>query len=290
MGCFNFDDPDHMARECRHPKNFAKAAARKLEYFDKKKTPNSVHVVLAYLCQQLDQDKSEYGSDTGEPSNDADIFQNIVEESTYSNTAGDNDDNHEVDIFAVNIDIPTNDRDEFLVAFIDSGAQRTVIGKRQPDKYDSLTKNGHVKRTHQCTTRFKFGNTTYDGLGKLNVRIPIVDDYFIDVEASILDVDVPLLIGLDVLKRLKVILDFSEFTMSSTSEDWTVPLARKLGHAYIEWTDNILYTENELMKIHRHFYHPSTDKLYAIIKLAEPLTTNTGIYETLDKIRNSCDV
>lgn len=39
-GCFNCDDPSHMGKDCPKPRNFAGAAARKLEYLQKKKTFN----------------------------------------------------------------------------------------------------------------------------------------------------------------------------------------------------------------------------------------------------------
>lgn len=104
------------------------------------------------------------------------------------------------------------------------------------DPYGKQTGHGHSNRTPHGVIKYKFVNTTYSGFGKLNVRIPIIDDYFIYVEHSIVVVDVPLLIGLYVLSRLKVLLDLSYFIMSSTTEDCTVPLSIKLVHSYIELT------------------------------------------------------
>lgn len=65
----------------------------------------------------------------------------------------------------------------------------------------------------------------------------------VDVKAQIVDVDVPLIIGLDVLFRLKAVLDFSDYKISSVSGKWKITLSNKLGHAYIEWNDIILHTE-----------------------------------------------
>lgn len=99
MGCYNCDSPGHMARECSHPKNFAKSAARKLEYFSNKKTPNSVHVFLSYLCQQMDQDKSDVEDDTGSPANDSEIFHSVISHGhTHDDYTYDSPDNP-VDIF-----------------------------------------------------------------------------------------------------------------------------------------------------------------------------------------------
>lgn len=139
------------------------------------------------------------------------------------------------------------------------------------------------------TTKYKFGDQTYDSLGKLVIRMPVTDTYFVCIKAQIVHVDVPLLLGLDVLRRLKVILDFDKFTMTSTKGHWSVQLKRKLRHAYVEWADNILYTETELRKMHRHFYHPSTDKLFKMIKRAEPTNEHPGMHEVLEKIKETCD-
>lgn len=50
--------------------------------------------------------------------------------------------------------------------------------------------------------------------------------------------------------------------MTSSVQKWTVPLTKKHEHAYIEWNDDILYTETEIRNMHRHFYQPSTYKMY----------------------------
>lgn len=126
-------------------------------------------------------------------------------------------------------------------------------------------------------------------MGSIQVRIPINGEYFVVILARIVDVDLPLLLGLDVLSRLKAVLDFGKYTMTSTAGNCTIPLTKRMGHAYIDWQSSILYTEPELRKMHRHFFHPSTDKLYAIIKRAEPTTTNTGMYDILEKVKGTCD-
>lgn len=101
--------------------------------------------------------------------------------------------------------------------------------------------------------------------------------------------DVPLLICLAVLSRLKVVPYFNKYTMSSTSEKWMIPLCRKLGHAYIKWTEIILYTVLELRRMHKNFYHPSIEKFYEVIKRSEPSTTHSRIYDTLEKVKNTCE-
>lgn len=87
--------------------------------------------------------------------------------------------------------------------------------------YTYINSEGISKVTTSChrATRFKLCDTTYAVLGNIKVRIPIIDEYFVKIEARIMTVDVPLLLGLDVLNRLMVILNFNEFTMSSSIEN-----------------------------------------------------------------------
>lgn len=63
----------------------------------------------------------------------------------------------------------------------------------------------------------------------------------------------------------------------------------KLSHAYIEWTSSILYIENELHRIYRNFYHPQTDKLYALMKRACPNENKPETMSKLEKIQSTCD-
>lgn len=51
-----------------------------------------------------------------------------------------------------------------------------------------------------------------------------------------------------------------------------------------------MYSETEHRKIHRNFYHPLTNNMYAVIKRAETTTTHAGLYSTLENIFNTCDV
>lgn len=58
------------------------------------------------------------------------------------------------------------------------------------------------------TPKYKFGDKTYAVLGKIETKISITDCYFFKVRARVVDVEAPLLLGLDVLDNLKVLLNF----------------------------------------------------------------------------------
>lgn len=62
------------------------------------------------------------------------------------------------------------------------------------------------------------------------MRISVTDDFFVDIESTIVYVYVPLLLELYVLVRTKLILNFDKFTMSSKVDGWMTSLVNKLKH------------------------------------------------------------
>ena len=80
------------------------------------------------------------------------------------------------------------------------------------------------------------------------------------------------------------------------SENWAVPLVRKLGHLFYEWTavaiEHVvnLYSTQELTRIHRHFFHPHAERLYSLMKIADDPEINPQTLEALEDITKSCDV
>eukprot|EP00171_Calliarthron_tuberculosum_P022791 IDg22791t1 len=59
---------------------------------------------------------------------------------------------------------------------------------------------------------------------------------------------------------------------------------------YIEWnTHEILYTRKELLRLHRHFKHPSDEKLWNLIKRAAPQHADTETRNLLASITRACE-
>ncbi len=62
------------------------------------------------------------------------------------------------------------------------------------------------------------------------------------------------------------------------------------GRLYIQWpTDDVLFTKEELRKLHTQFGHPSTDALVSILKKAKPENVDSSVRRTLQDIANRCD-
>lgn len=288
-GCFNCEDPSHVLKDCPKPLNIAKAAAQKLEYLKKKRTANAVHLVLADICFQMDKTTSSANID-----DDLQIFQSLVAAPTLEQTIDNSNheqtitDNGDIVQFCVEINFSPGTYAQFEGACIDSGAQLSCIGKKQAMLYCRAIKKPF--KITKSDRQYKFGNIRYRGLGDIVIRLPVSNDHFAEVKAEVVDVDVPFLLGLDALTQFEVILNFGENTVVSKCDGWSLPLKRKLGHVYIEWVPSILYTERELRRVHRNFYHPQPDKLYALLKRAHPDTTNPGTLAELEKIQSTCDV
>lgn len=194
----------------------------------------------------------------------------------------------DVNVFSVNVFFNMSSSECFEGACIDSGATLTVIGRRQAEMYSKLI--GVQLAQKKSGTRYRFGDNVHQGHGKIRIRIPVGLKHFAEVSADVVDPDVPFLLGLDVLTKFKIILDFDKDMIRSKCDGWAAPIVRKFGHAYLEWLPSILYTEAELRRVHRHFFHPSTERLAAVIKRSDPSAMSPQVIADLDKIKSTCDV
>lgn len=282
--CFNCNSTDHLVRDCPHPVNYTKAAVNRIKSLQDGKHRNAVHLVLAHLCSELDMESSEHDSDDPD-GDDAEIFESMLVQTPSS----EDKELDKVEILTVSTEGFERDVNNFWGACLDSGAQRTVIGEPQAKAYCKLTGIRHGVERKNKSTKFRFGNVDHKGLGEMDVRLPLGGDHFISITAHVVPLDIPLLLGLDVMQELKLVIDLSENTLYSPVNGKEVPLVSKRGHIYLEWPPSIFYTEAELRKIHRHFYHPSSEKLYALLKKAGGDEVDSDVKRTLEKVQRTCD-
>lgn len=253
-GCFNCDDKDHMARDCPKSLNLPRAAERKIEYLMKKSSPNAIHQVHADICMQTTETLRD-GADEDDEENATETFRELI---TTCLTSGKEDENDgeiryvSLIMFASNIPTATLDTVEhFAGACVDSGAQLAVIGKSQAALY--IAETGGELKAQTSDRIYKVGDKRYQGLEIMTVRIPVFEAHVVDIPAKIVDIAVPLPLGLDVRSQLKTVLDFDDSCLIGKSEQWKVPLTRKNGHLHVEWETNMLYFEGQLRHVHRHF-------------------------------------
>ncbi len=69
-----------------------------------------------------------------------------------------------------------------------------------------------------------------------------------------------------------------------------MPLTRKHGHLYLTWnSESISFTKSEIIKLHRHYQHPTSEKLYEVMKRALPDQVDEATRQLLEKIIRSCE-
>lgn len=177
----------------------------------------------------------------------------------------------------------------FYGACIDTGAQRSVIGIKQAEAYCRMLGIEMRKDADKRIRRFRFGKDIQDSVGSLQIRVPIKDDFFMVFTANVVNIDVPLLLGLDVMSEHKLVADTVDLVLFSKSCGWQLPLTRQLGHVYLTWESQILYSSSELTRIHRHFFHANPDPIFNLMKRAGDPEATAETLKQLKDITESCD-
>eukprot|EP00170_Pyropia_yezoensis_P002014 contig_8608_g2018 len=101
------------------------------------------------------------------------------------------------------------------------------------------------------------------------MRIPITDCFMILIEVDVVDINVPLILGLDFLDEHKMYVNNTTNMLVCVNEGIQVPLVRKTGHIFFEWGAVILYTFPELQRIHKHFFHAIPERLDAVLHVVD---------------------
>lgn len=120
--------------------------------------------------------------------------------------------------------------------------------------------------------------------------MPVADDIVVKFDACVVSIDVSLLLGLNVLQKMKLIVEFRNDKLINKYRNWHAKLVRKIGHLYVEWPPSIYYTEAEMQRNHLHFYHPSTEKLVGLINHGAKEHTTARCVRQLKHVQASCDI
>lgn len=98
-------------------------------------------------------------------------------------------------------------------------------------------------------------------------------------ECGVVDADVPLLLGLDVMLRDGMFIDIKAMLLKTSN--WSVPMVYDYGHLVVKWMTSIHYNKKQLAKLHRQFRHLSAETIYAILKRVNPNKVDQGTLEIL---------
>ena len=124
---------------------------------------------------------------------------------------------------------------EFDGTVMDHGAQNTVGGQQQYEAYCRHTKLPMAPLAPSDKT-FKFGNRATKSLGIAMIRFPTDNEgSFFEYPSDIVPIDVPLLFGLDLMKRYRIRIDEVDNKIEQREQGWSAKLVFKKGHLYREW-------------------------------------------------------
>jgi transposase InsO family protein len=187
---------------------------------------------------------------------------------------------------------------KFKGAILDSGASRSVIGFPEARRYcRAARKELDLVRTRRT---FSFGSHISVSRGSMTIRISTPGGV-LEFNVDVVDEDIPLLIGVDVLDRFRLqILTVSnelECVGLGSRPGWRLPLERTNGHVLLPFEpgihelvgDNqVLFSTAQLQKLHRQLYHPSATKLFNLLRRARIEDLPADTRSTLDQIVHEC--
>lgn len=200
---------------------------------------------------------------------------------------------HDTSILATSTadNLPSSRPDKFLGFCLDYGVARSFVDKKQ---YIELCKyTGTKLKVHASTTVFKFGQTIFYSAVVFLARIRVSQDSFLEFKIDIVRGYLPLLIGPEVMIGHELHLDFVKNQLSDSTNTCSLLIFYLRGHAFVKdavkhnvrygffdkcMTSQVedrkrhimLYTFSELEKLHYYFYHPSSGKLFNLLKRFNP--------------------
>jgi hypothetical protein len=175
----------------------------------------------------------------------------------------------------------------FEGACIDTGCFFSCSGLKQAKAYCHDLRIPFILRPSK--RRFRFGSSVRSSLGQLLVQLPARRDKPILLSVDVVDLDVPLLIGLDFLDSQGLYWNSVTNKLVHHATNTSVPTIRRAGHGWIEWIQAQWFTRAELARLHKSFYHTSPDKLYQILKRWHPDQLEPGTLAVLQDIARRCD-
>ncbi len=138
---------------------------------------------------------------------------------------------------------------------------------------------------------FKLGNVAHESLGRTVIRMPI-DEHgnFLEYETEVIDVNLPVLFGLDNMKKHQwYVNEVTDEFCSYLDPSLNVKLILKMSHLYLEWPSNlILYSRSDLIKINGRFAHSTPEKLATLLNRAAAQYFEIGTKKLLEDISRRC--
>jgi hypothetical protein len=177
---------------------------------------------------------------------------------------------------------------------MDTGAQKSVIGNIQAESYcrENNTRYNLDLSALSSLSLFKLGSSLAQSIGMIRISIIIPGpSNFIELCVDVVNVDIPLLLGLDFLDKHHLNPLCVQNQLWCVTEQWSIPIVRKNGHLHLRWnpTSFINFSRSQLDRLHKHFFHPSAGKLWNLLNIAYPSSMCSNTLALLKNISSSCE-
>lgn len=171
---------------------------------------------------------------------------------------------------------------------VDSGAAVSTVGIPQILLYCERYKVALSLEKERAA--FAFGESVHNTCRIITAKLPLPNNSFVQIPVSVVNIDVPIFVGLDILRKHKMILDYDANVLKITNPKWQMTFTFIDYHSYIVPSSrSIFLTRKELEKLHTQFGHPTPERLFQTLRRADP-TTSSPIKEILDEITAACDL
>lgn len=94
---------------------------------------------------------------------------------------------------------------------------------------------------------------------------------------------------MDFLDREQLLADNISNKLTSRHDNWEIPITRRIGHLFVTWDlKTMLFTKSELFKLHQRFFHPTSRKLFNVLKRDFPDKCPPEVQRKLEFISRDC--
>ncbi len=138
-------------------------------------------------------------------------------------------------------------------------------------------------------TKFKFGDVVISSLGTVQIRIPLPNYSFLEIKVNVVPANFPLLLGLDVLDKDKLVANNVHNELLATHHCGSLPFIRKHEHLY-----HVKFEINPINQV-RNFQAASPlqasnlRKLIEAMKRARPNQVAEAPRQLFEEISKACE-
>lgn len=122
------------------------------------------------------------------------------------------------------------------MACLDTEAKKSVVGKDQSIELCNIT--SLRLRPVIKPKNFKFGKGSLSSSVTIPVRIPTPDGEFINLKVDVVNANITLLLGLDIMSQESqegISIEINRDVIRHPHDAWSRPLVRFDGHLHLTW-------------------------------------------------------